>query len=103
MTFSADPAGVRHLGLPLSRDEGTGQYTGIVQQLGLRISRWAGHCLSFLGRAYKAKQMLVSALTYQAAFIPIPPHLQRQTCSASYTFVAASRQLAGQPLWALHA
>ena len=42
MTFSADPAGVRHLGIPLSRDEAAareGLYTGILQQLGRRISR----------------------------------------------------------------
>ena len=58
---------------------------------GHALQHWSGFRLSLLGRAYVAKQVLVSMFTYQASFIPIPAVLLRDFEQAIYTFVAANR------------
>ena len=97
ITFTADLGGVRHLGIPLSRDESAASealYQGILAKVQARVGQWAGHHLSFMGRAYIAKQILMSLFTYHAIFIPVPRLVLRQLSSAIYTFVAANRPAA---------
>ena len=94
ITFSVDAAGITHLGIPLSRDEGAAQqalYQRILESVRTRIRRWAGHGLSFMGRAYIAKQILMAQFVYHATFIPMPLGIRLQVCTAIYTFVAAGR------------
>ena len=46
ISFSVDAAGITHLGIPLSRDEGAAQqalYLRILESVRTRIRRWAGH------------------------------------------------------------
>lgn len=92
MTFTADPTGIHHLGTPLSRNEGLtarGLCTRILQHLrrgsacgqGTIAASWAA-----------LKRVLLSAYTYQVAFLPIPPHLVYSNISAAiYASVAANR------------
>ena len=109
ITFSADPAGITHLGIPLSRDEGAAQqalYQRILERVRTRIRRWAGHGLTFMGRAYIAQQILMAIrfffffgfyrirsaqFVYHATFIPMPLSIRLQVSTAIYTFVAAGR------------
>ncbi|BDA49663.1 LINE-1 retrotransposable element ORF2 protein [Coccomyxa sp. Obi] len=70
VTFVAQDASVKHLGVPLSR-------------------------LSLLVRAYVAKQLLASMVTYHATFIPVPSQLEKRLCTALHTFVAANRPVLG--------
>ena len=94
ITFAAPDASVRHLGIPLARDAARAAdelFTRILGKLRSRIARWSGFRLSLLGRAYVAKQVLVSMFTYHATFIPIPAVLLRDFERAIYTFVAANR------------
>ena len=94
ITFSADPAGITHLGIPLSRDEGAAQqalYQRILERVRTRIRRWAGHGLTFMGRAYIAQQILMAQFVYHATFIPMPLSIRLQVSTAIYTFVAAGR------------
>ena len=69
-------------------------YQGILAKVQARVGQWAGHHLSFMGRAYIAKQILMSLFTYHAIFIPVPRLVLRQLSSAIYTFVAANRPAA---------
>ena len=92
ISFSMDAAGITHLGIPFSRDEGAAQqalYQRILESA--RIRRWEGHGLSFMGRAYIAKQILMAQFVYHATFIPRPLGIRLQVCTAIYTFVAADR------------
>ncbi|CAL8470818.1 g10360 [Coccomyxa elongata] len=93
-TTDAQGASVKHLGIPLSNepaDAATALFTAILQKVEARIARWSGFRLSLLGRAYVAKQVLASMVTYHATFIPVPEHLLARLCRAIHTFVAANR------------
>ncbi|BDA47100.1 hypothetical protein COCOBI_09-5550 [Coccomyxa sp. Obi] len=61
----------------------------------VKIARWSGFSLSLLGRAYVAKQLLASMITYHATFIKVPSQLEKSLCTALHTFVAASRPVLG--------
>ncbi|CAL8467796.1 g7339 [Coccomyxa elongata] len=92
--FAAQGASVKHLGIPLSNepaDAATALFTAILPKVEARIARWSGFRLSLLGRAYVAKQVLASMVTYHATFIPVPEHLLARLCRAIHTFVAANR------------
>ncbi|CAL8465738.1 g5274 [Coccomyxa elongata] len=86
------------LGTPLSNepaDAATALFTAILQKMEARIARWSGFRLSLLGRAYVAKQVLASMVTYHATFIPVPEHLMARLCRALHTFVTANRPVIG--------
>ncbi|BDA45595.1 probable LINE-1 retrotransposable element ORF2 protein at N-terminal half [Coccomyxa sp. Obi] len=86
------------LGVPLSRQPGaaaTALYSAILRKVEVRIARWSGFRLSLLGRAYVAKQLLASMVTYHATFIPVPSQLEKRLCTALHTFVAANRPVLG--------
>lgn len=94
VTFAASGAGVKHLGIPLSTQPAaaaTALFTAILRKVEARIARWSGFRLSLLGRAYVAKQVLASMVTYHATFIPVPHDLLQRLCRAIHTFVAANR------------
>ncbi|BDA47893.1 probable LINE-1 retrotransposable element ORF2 protein at N-terminal half [Coccomyxa sp. Obi] len=94
VTFAAQDASVKHLGVPLSRQPeiaATALYTAILKKVESKIARWSGFRLSLLGRAYVAKQLLASMVTYHATFIPVPSQLEKRLCKALHTFVAANR------------
>ena len=94
VTFAASGDGVKHLGIPLSTQPAaaaTALYTAIIEKVEARIARWSGFRLSLLGRAYVAKQVLASMVTYHATFIPVPQDLLQRLCRAIHTFVAANR------------
>nr|BAA25763.1 reverse transcriptase [Chlorella vulgaris] len=94
VTFAASSDGVKHLGIPLSTQPAaaaTALYTAIIEKVEARIARWSGFRLSLLGRAYVAKQVLASMVTYHATFIPVPQDLLQRLCRAIHTFVAANR------------
>ena len=85
---------MKHLGVPLSRQPdvaATTLYTAILKKVEAKIARWSGFRLSLLGRAYVAKQLLASMVTYHATFIPVPSQLEKRLCTALHTFVAANR------------
>ena len=67
-------------------------YTAIVTKVEARIARWSGFRLSMLGRAYVAKQVLASMVTYHATFVPMPRELLERLCRAIHTFVARTGQ-----------
>ncbi|BDA44222.1 hypothetical protein COCOBI_05-4060 [Coccomyxa sp. Obi] len=94
----AQDASVKHLGVPLSRQPeaaATALYSAILRKVEVRIARWSGFRLSLLGRAYVAKQLLASMVTYHATFIPVPSQLEKRLCTALHTFVAANRPVLG--------
>ncbi|BDA51426.1 probable LINE-1 retrotransposable element ORF2 protein [Coccomyxa sp. Obi] len=98
VTFVAQDASVKHLGVPLSRQPeaaATALYSVILRKVEIRIARWSGFSLSLLGRAYVAKQLLASMVTYHATFIPVPSQLEKRLCTALHTFVAANRPVLG--------
>ncbi|BDA47098.1 Transposon TX1 uncharacterized 149 kDa protein [Coccomyxa sp. Obi] len=98
ITFEAQDASVKHLGVPLSRQPeavATALYSAILRKVEIRIARWSGFRLSLLGRAYVAKQLLASMVTYHATFIPVPNQLEKRLCTALHTFVAANRPVLG--------
>ncbi|BDA40482.1 hypothetical protein COCOBI_01-1350 [Coccomyxa sp. Obi] len=98
VTFVAQDASVKHLGVPLSRQPeaaATALYSAILRKVEVRIARWSGFGLSLLGRAYVAKQLLASMVTYHATFIPVPCQLEKRLCTALHTFVAATRPVLG--------
>ncbi|BDA46021.1 probable LINE-1 retrotransposable element ORF2 protein [Coccomyxa sp. Obi] len=98
VTFVAQDASVMHLGVPLSRQPeaaATALYSAILRKVEIRIARWSGFRLSLLGRAYVAKQLLASMVTYHATFIPVPSQLEKRLCTALHTFVAANRPVLG--------
>ena len=103
VTFAAEGASVQHLGIPLSTHPAaaaTALYTAILRKVEQRIARWSGFRLSLLGRAYVAKQVLVSMVTYHATFIPVPEDLLDRLCRALRTFVAANRPvIPGTSAW----
>ena len=87
-----------HLGIPLSSQPAaaaTALHTAIVTKVEARIARWSGFRLSMLGRAYVAKQVLASMVTYHATFVPVPRELLERLCRAIHTFVAANRPVTG--------
>ena len=89
---------VKHLGIPLSNQPAaaaTAFHTAIVTEVEARIARWSGFRLSMLGRAYVAKQVLASMVTYHATFVPVPRELLERLCRAIHTFVAANRPVTG--------
>ena len=69
---------------------GTGEGPAGVTKVEARIARWSGFPLSTLGRAYVAKQVLASMVTYHATFVPVPQELLERLCRAIHTFVAAN-------------
>ncbi len=74
ISFSVDAAGITHLGIPLSRDEGAAQqalYQRILESVRTRIRRWAGHGLSIMGRAHIAKQILMAPVFFFSFFYRI--------------------------------
>ena len=73
-----------------------------MEKVEARIARWSGFRLSLLGRAYVAKQVLASMVTYHATFIPVPQALLQRLCRAIYTFVAANRPVTPGAAAALH-
>ncbi|BDA44216.1 hypothetical protein COCOBI_05-4000 [Coccomyxa sp. Obi] len=73
----------------------TALYSAILRKVEVRIARWSGFRLSLLGRAYVAKQLLASMVTYHATFIPVPSQLEKRLCTALHTFVAANRPVLG--------
>ncbi len=78
ITFAAPGGSVKHLGIPLSNQPAaaaTAFHTAIVTEVEARIARWSGFRLSMLGRAYVAKQVLASMVTYHATFVPVPQEL----------------------------
>lgn len=97
VTFAAPGDSVKHLGIPLSNEPdaaATALHTAILGKVEARIARWSGFRLSLLGRAYVAKQVLASMVTYHATFIPVPRDLLERLCRALHTFVAANRPVA---------
>ena len=58
---------------------------------GGKIARWPGFRLSLQGRAYVAKQLLASRVTFHAISIPGPSQLLKSLFMALHTFVAANR------------
>ncbi|MBF6614931.1 MAG: hypothetical protein IVW55_17635 [Chloroflexi bacterium] len=91
VTFAALGGSVKHLGIPLSTQPAaaaTALQTAIVTKVEARIARWSGFRLSMLGRAYVAKQVLASMVT----FVPVPRELLDRLCRAVHTFVARTGQ-----------
>ncbi|BDA51424.1 hypothetical protein COCOBI_18-3020 [Coccomyxa sp. Obi] len=104
VTFVAQDASVKHLGVPLSRQPeaaATALYSVILRKVEVRIARWSGFRLTLLGRSYVfffgyvAKQLLASMVTYHATFIPVPSQLEKRLCTALHNFVAANRLVLG--------
>ncbi|CAL8468455.1 g7995 [Coccomyxa elongata] len=72
----------------------TALYSAILPGGG-KIARWPGFRLSLQGRAYVAKQLLASMVTFHAIFILGPSQLEESLFTALHTFVAANRPVLG--------
>ena len=98
ITFAAPGGSVKHLGIPLSNQPAaaaTVPHTAIVTWVEACIARLSGFRLSMLGRAYVAKQVQASMVTYHATFMPVPRELLKRLCRAIHTFAAANRPVTG--------
>ena len=100
LTFAAQDASVKHLGVPLSRQPdiaATALYTAILEKVEAKIARWSGFRLSLLGRAYVAKQLLAYMVTYPwGCMVRVPSRAEMR----ALTFAAqdASVKHLGVPL-----
>lgn len=99
ITFSGPEAPVRHLGVLLGHDAALCARTlhtmlsGRVQR---KLGKWSSRQLSFLGRAYVAKQCLASSLYYHATFVPVPSDILAYTVRLVMSYVASPSPASGE-------
>jgi hypothetical protein len=89
---------LRHLGIFLSTDLAAAHaktFAGLLHGVRQRAVLWRQHRLSWLGRAYVAKQVLASMVSYHATFIPPPRHLQARLAHLISAFVAGASPAEG--------
>ncbi len=75
VTFVAQNASMKHLGILVSRQPevaATALSSAILRKEKLKIAHWSGCRRSLLGRAYAAKRLLPTMVTYHATFILYP-------------------------------
>ena len=90
---------IRHLGIFLGNDITAANARtfarlqhGVLQAALL----WKRHKLSWLGRTYIAKQVLVAIITYHACFLPLAPTLLRSLRGIIYRFVRGASMVDGE-------
>lgn len=99
MQYVSGAEPIRHLGVLIGSDAARcarEMFDAILTRLEARVRRWAGHQLSFLGRAYVAKQCMASMVYYHAAFVRPPRATLQRIAQVLNTYVAGNR-LASAP------
>lgn len=89
---------LRHLGIFLSTDLAAGHaktFAGLLHGVRQRAVLWRQHRLSWLGRAYVAKQVLASMVSYHATFLPPPRQMLARIAHIISAFVAGASPAAG--------
>lgn len=97
--FPPEQAPFKHLGIYLGRDSAaanTQTFGRLVHTVREAAVLWRQHPLSWLGRAYLAKQVLASMVTYHITFVPAPLHLWRIIASIVSAFVAGAASVDGE-------
>ncbi|GAB4815364.1 hypothetical protein N2152v2_002410 [Parachlorella kessleri] len=91
--FPPPQAPIRHLGIFLSTDPAAGHaksFAGLLHGVRETAALWRQHHLSWLGRAYVAKQVLASKVTYHATFVPPEASMWARITHVISAFVAGS-------------
>ncbi|GAB4822218.1 hypothetical protein N2152v2_009264 [Parachlorella kessleri] len=91
--FPPPQAPIRHLGIFLSTDPTAGHaksFAGLLHGVRETAALWRQHHLSWLGRAYVAKQVLASKVTYHATFVPPEASMWARITHVISAFVAGS-------------
>ena len=97
--FPPEQEPIKHLGIYLGRDPAAANsltFTRLLHKVREAAVLWRQHPLTWLGRAYLAKQVLAAMVTYHITFVPAPPHLWRMISGIISAFVAGAANVDGE-------
>ena len=84
---------IRHLGIFVGKDSAAAHaqtFGRLLAAVKAQAVHWAQHKLSWLGRAYIAKQVLAAMLVYHVGFVQPPPELWQRIRGVLRSFVAGA-------------
>ena len=97
--FPSPQEPIRHLGIFLGTDAEAAHaqtFGRLYQNVRDTAALWRQHKLSWLGRAYIAKQVLAAQVSYHITFVPAPAHLWRLVSSIISAFIAGAEGTEGE-------